>query len=46
MNAVSVQSAQKKEEIKEATAKFATLGENDRYYLILISGDSISDYAC
>lgn len=43
---ISEQWAQRKEEIKEGTAKFVTLSEYDRYYFILITDDSISDYAC
>lgn len=46
MNGVSEQWAQRKEEIKEDTAKFVTLSEYDRCYLILIPDDNISDYAC
>lgn len=46
MNGISEQWAQRKEEIKEGTAKFVTPSEYDRYNLILITDDSISDYAC
>lgn len=44
MNGISEQWAQRKEEIKEGTAKFVTPSEYDRYNWN--TDDSISDYAC